>query len=160
MSVAFFETKPRAFDPVAASGLTKEALEGANAALKALATWRNEIADTNQKNGERVLDQMAVAAKTLGWPTQVVDAARTQLKSIAEIQVKTMDQMMDAWEEQLKSPSPMTASPSAMLSKLTSLPGLTAAPAAAANPIEVWMKLAAQWQRTWIDMFSATGKRQ
>jgi hypothetical protein len=71
-----------------------------------------------------------------------------------------MDQMMDAWEEQLKSPSPMTASPSAMLSKLTFLPGLTTASAAAANPIEVWMKLAQQWQRTWIDMFGATGKRQ
>src|SRR6187200_1939494 len=113
MSVGFFETKPRAFNPVATTGLTKEALEGANAALKALATWRNEIAATNQKNGERVIDQMSVAAKTLGWPAQIVDAARTQLKSVAEIQVKTMDQMMDAWEEQLKLPNPMTASPSA-----------------------------------------------
>jgi len=160
MSLGFFETKPRAFNPVAASGLTKEVLEGANAALKALATWRNEIADTNQKNGERVLDQMAVAAKTLGWPAQVVDAARTQLKGVAEIQVKTMDQMMDVLEEQLKLPNPMTASPSAMLSKLTSLPGLTATPAAAANPIEVWMKLAERWQRQWIDMFGANDKRQ
>ncbi|MGV7218258.1 hypothetical protein [Bradyrhizobium sp. UFLA05-112] len=160
MSVSFFETKPRAFDPVAASGLTKEAQEAANAALKALATWRNEIADTNQKNGERVLDQMAVAAKTLGWPTQIVDAARTQLKSVAEIQVKTMDQMMDVWEEQLKLPNPMTASPSAMLSKLTSLPGLTTGPATAANPVEVWMKLAEQWQRAWIAPFGATDKRQ
>jgi hypothetical protein len=128
--------------------------------LKALATWRNEIADTNQKNGERVLDQMAVAAKTLGWPAQVVDAARTQLKGVAEIQVKTMDQMMDALEEQLKLPNPMTASPSAMLSKLTSLPGLTATPVAAANPIEVWMKLAERWQRQWIDMFGGNDKRQ
>ncbi|MGY8661584.1 hypothetical protein Q3C01_04350 [Bradyrhizobium sp. UFLA05-109] len=160
MSVGFFETKPRAFDPVAASGLTKEALESANLALKALATWRNEIADTNQKNGERVLDQMAVAAKTLGWPTQIVEAARTQLKSVAEIQVKTMDQMMDVWEEQLKLPNPMTSSPSAILSKLTSLPGLTVSPATAANPIEVWMKLAEQWQRAWIAPFGATDKRQ
>ncbi|MBR0694250.1 hypothetical protein [Bradyrhizobium lablabi] len=160
MSVAFFETKPRVFNPLATSGLTKEALEGANAALKALVTWRNEIADTNQKNGERVLDQMALAAKTLGWPAQIVDAARTQLKSVSELQVKTMDQMMDAWEEQLKLPNPMTASPSAMLSKLTSLPGLAASPVAAGNPVEVWMKLAEQWQRNWVDMFDATGKRQ
>jgi hypothetical protein len=160
MSVAFFETKPRAFNPLATTGLTKEALEGANAALKALATWRNEIADTNQKNGERVINQMAVAAKTLGWPAQIVDAARTQLKSVAELQVKTMDLMMDAWEEQLKLPNPMTASPSAMLSKLTSLPGLAASPTAAANPVEVWMELAEQWQRAWGGMFDPTGKRQ
>lgn len=159
MSVAFFETKPRAFNPVATSGLTKEALEGANAALKALVTWRNDIADTNQKNGERVLDQMAAAAKTLGWPAQVVDTARTQLKSVAEVQVKTMDVMMEAWEEQLKSPNPM-ASPSEMLSKLTSLPSFTATPASAVNPIEVWLKFAEQWQRAWVDMFGAIGKRQ
>lgn len=158
MSVGFFETKPRAFNPVDASRLTKEALEGANAALKALATWRNEIADTNQKNGERVIDQMAVTAKTLGWPPQVVDTARTQLKGAADIQVKAMDRMIDAWEEQLKLPNPMTASPSVMLSKLTSLPGLTATPSA--NPIEVWMKLAEQWQGAWAEIFGATGKRQ
>src|SRR5690349_14784357 len=106
------ENQPRAFNPLAVSGLSKEALEGANAALKGLATWRNEIAETNQKHGERVLDQMAVTAKKLGWPAQVVDTARTQLKSVAELQVKTMDVMMDAWEEQLKSPNPMSASPS------------------------------------------------
>jgi hypothetical protein len=123
MSVAFFETKPRAFNPLATTGLTKEALEGANAALKALATWRNEIADINQKNGERVIDQMAVAAKTLGWPAQIVDAARSQLKSVAELQIKTMDLMLDAWEEQLKLPNPMTASPSVMLSKTNLLAG-------------------------------------
>jgi hypothetical protein len=157
MAVGFFETQPRAFNPVAASRLSKEALEGANEALKALATWRNEIADANQKNGERVMDQMAVAAKKLGWPAQVVDAARTQLKGAADIQVKAMDQMMDAWEEQLKLPNPMTASPSVMLSKLNSLPGLTATPSA--NPIEVWMKMAEQWQRAWLDMFGASGKR-
>lgn len=160
MSVGFFETNPRAFNPVAASKLTKEALEDANAALKALVTWRNEIAETNKKNGERVMDQMAAAAKTLGWPAQVIDAARTQLKGAADIQVKTIDQMMNAWEEQLKLPNPMTASPSAMLSKLTSLPGVTATPASEGNPIEVWMKLAEQWQRTWVDMFGAAGKRQ
>ncbi|MBR0827435.1 hypothetical protein JQ596_18070 [Bradyrhizobium manausense] len=160
MPAGFLESEPRAFNPVDASGLTKEALDGANAALKAFATWRNEIADTNRKNGELVLDQMAVAAKKLGWPTQVVDVARTQLKSVGEIQVKTMDQMMDAWEEQLKLPNPMTASPSAMLSKLTSLPSLTATPTAAANPVEVWMELATQWQRNWVDMFDATGKHR
>jgi hypothetical protein len=71
-----------------------------------------------------------------------------------------MDLMMDAWEEQLKLPNPMTASPSAMLSKLTSLPGLAASPTAAANPVEVWMELAEQWQRAWGGMFDPTGKRQ
>ncbi|WP_065756388.1 hypothetical protein [Bradyrhizobium paxllaeri] len=158
MATEFLETKPRDFSPTSVSGLTKEARDGVNAALKSLSDWRNELADTNTKNGKRVLEQMAAAASALGWPEQVVDAARTQLLSIAEIQIKTMDQLMDAWEEQIKLPNPMSASPSAMLSKLNSLPGLgsTQAPA---NPIQVWMQFAEQWQRTWTDAIGAWGKR-
>ncbi|KRR27262.1 hypothetical protein CQ14_34225 [Bradyrhizobium lablabi] len=158
MALEFLETKPRDFSPTSVSGLTKEARDGVNAALKSLSDWRNELADTNTKNGKRVLEQMAAAASALGWPEQVVGAARTQLLSIAEIQIKTMDQLMDAWEEQIKLPNPMSASPSAMLSKLQSMPGLgsTQAPA---NPIQLWMQFAEQWQRTWTDAIGAWGKR-
>jgi hypothetical protein len=42
------------------------------------------------------------------------------------MQIETLDRMMDAWEEQIKSPDPMTAS-SAMLAKLKSLPSFGAA---------------------------------
>ena len=118
MPAEFLEAKPRDFNPMAVSGLTNEARDGVNAALKAVSTWRNEIAATNEKNGKLVMEQMAAAASALGWPEQVVETARTQLQSIADMQIKTMDQLMDAWEEQIKLPNPMTASPSAMLSKL------------------------------------------
>src|SRR5262249_35426203 len=124
MSFGFAQPKPREFNPMSVAGLSKEARDGVNTALKALATWRNELAETNEKNGKRVIDQMAAAASALGWPEQVVDATRTQLHNVADIQIKTMDQLMDVWEEQMKLPNPMTASPSAMLSKMQSLPGL------------------------------------
>jgi hypothetical protein len=44
---------------------------------------------------------MAAAAAALGWPEQTVDAARVRMQSIVEVQIQTMDQMMDAWEAQL-----------------------------------------------------------
>src|SRR5438552_13316420 len=50
------------------------------------------------------------------------DATHAQLQSITKMQIQMIDQMMDIWEEQIKSPNPITAS-SAMLSKLKSLPG-------------------------------------
>jgi hypothetical protein len=162
----FLEGKPREFNPMMAPGLTDEARDAVNAALKAMSTWRNELADANAKNGKRVIEKMAAAAATLGWPEQIVDAARTQLQSIAETQMKAMDQMMDAWEEQLKLPNPMTASPSAMLSKLKSLPGFgstvdwpgaEAFQKAAMNPLQLWMQLGEQWQKSWADMMSAWG---
>jgi hypothetical protein len=33
------------------------------------------------------------------------------MQSITKMQIRTMDHMMDAWEEQIKSPNPMTGSP-------------------------------------------------
>jgi ribonuclease D len=164
----FLEVKPRSFNPISASGLTNEARDGVNAALKAMSAWRNEIADTNEKNGKRVIEKMAAAAATLGWPEQVVDAARTQLQSIAELQTKTMDHVMEAWEEQVKLPNPMAASPSAMLSKLKSLPGFAptgswqsaeAFQTAAMNPFQLWMQFAEQWQKAWTDSMGLGGKR-
>jgi hypothetical protein len=76
-------------------------------------------------------------AETLGWPEQIVDATRAQLQSITKMQIQMMDQMMDAWEEQIRSPAPMTV-PSAILSGPKSSPSVSAAgswPNADAFPI-------------------------
>ncbi len=86
MPFEFLASKPREFNPMSVAALPKEARDGVNAALKALTTWRNEIAAVNERNGKRVVDQMAEAASALGWPEQVVSAARTQLQSIADVQ--------------------------------------------------------------------------
>jgi hypothetical protein len=158
MPAEFLEAKPRDFNPMSVSGLTDEARDRINAALEAISTWRNEIAATNENNGKRAMEKMAAAASALGWPEQVVEAARTQLQSIADMQRKTMDQLMDAWEEQVKLPNPMTASPSAMLSKLKTLPGFTS-PIGATNPLELWIQLAEQWPRVWADTMGLWSKR-
>jgi hypothetical protein len=63
---------------------------------------------------------------------------------------------MDAWEEQIKSPS----SSSAILSKLQSIssfrpaggwPSAAGAQMAAFNPFATYMQMAQQWQKTWAD---------
>jgi hypothetical protein len=77
-----------------------------------------------------------------------------------------MDRMMDAWEEQLK--SPMGGSPSAMLSKLQSMPSMTAigtwpngeATQSAANPLQVWMQVTQQWQKVWADAVNSWAGKQ
>ena len=109
MPGSFLEVEPRNFSPMPVPALTSEARDAVNAALKAMSTWRNEMADTSEKNGKRVIEKMAAAAAALGWPEQIVDAARTQMQSIAGMQIKTMDRLMDTWEEQLKLPNPMSA---------------------------------------------------
>lgn len=154
------ETMNRSFNPMTIPGLSSKAREAVNAALDAMTAWRNEAAESNEKNIKQVIEKMAAAAAALGWPEQVVEAARVQIQYITDMQIQTMDQVMDAWEEQLKQPNAATASPSAMLSKLKSLPGFGAAGSwpnadafqmAATNPMAFWMQCAQQWQKSWAD---------
>jgi hypothetical protein len=156
-------TKPRNFNPMSVPGLSDEARQAVNAAFDAMSAWRIETAQSSEKNSEQVIEKMAAAARALGWPEQIVDATRAQLQSITKMQIQMMDQLMDAWQEQIKSPNSMTG-PSVMLSKLKSLPGATPAgtwpnadafAAAAMNPMQFWMQLAEQWQKAWADAMGA-----
>ena len=159
MPIRFSEVTPRAFNPVSVPGLSSDGREAVNAALKAMSNWRNETAEASERASRQVIEKMAAAATALGWPEQIVDAARTQMQSINEIQIKTIDRIMDAWEEQLKLPNPMSTSLSTMLSKLKSLPGFgptgsprgDAFPSAAMNPFQLWAQAADQWQKSWAD---------
>ena len=160
MVAEFQETKSRDFNLTSVPGLTNEARGAVDEALKAMSAWRNEIADTSEKNGKRVIEKMAAAAKALGWPEQIVDATRTQMLSAVEVQIKTIDHIIDAWEEQLKQPNPMTASPSAMLSKLSSFAHpITFSAAWPMNPLQFWTQLGEQWQKSCADTMTVWGKR-
>jgi len=154
------QNTPRNSNLMSVPGLSDEARKAVNAAFDAMSTWRIEIVDNSEKNSEQVIEKMAAAAQALGWPEQIVDASRAQMQSITKMQIQTMDQMMDAWEEQIKSPNPMTASPSAMLLTLKPLPSISPAGSwpnadtfqmAAMNPMQFWMQVADQWQKACTD---------
>jgi ribonuclease D len=150
------------FESMSIPGLSSRAQDAVNAALEAMSDWRSEVAENSEKNIKRVINKMAVAAEELGWPEQIVDTARTQLQNLTEMQIKTMDQMVDAWEEQLKLPNP--ASPSAMMNKMKSSPApLGSWPADAfqvgvTTPLQFWMTFAGQWQKAWSDMMTTWTK--
>jgi hypothetical protein len=160
--------KSRNFNPMSVAGLSDEARQAVNAAFDAMSAWRIDIANSNEKNSEQVIEKMAAAARVLGWPEQIVDATRAQLQSITRMQIQVIDQMMDVWEEQIKSPNPMTA-PSAMLSKLKSLPGAGTTGSwpstdpfagAAVNPMQFWVQMAERWQKAWSDAMGVGGERR
>src|SRR5262247_2456636 len=114
MQNIFAEVTPRNFNLMAAGGLSDDARTAVNAAFDAMSAWRIETAKNSEKNIEQVIEKMAAAARALGWPQEIIEATRVQMLSITKMQIQTMDQVMDAWEEQIKSPGPMTGS--AMLS--------------------------------------------
>jgi hypothetical protein len=160
--------KSRDFNPMSVVGLSDEARQAVNAAFDAMSAWRSDIANSNEKNSEQVIEKMAAAARALGWPEQIVDATHAQLQSITKMQIQMLDQMMDTWEDQIKSPNPMSVS-SAMLSKLKSLPGASPAgtwpnagafAGAAMNPMQFWVQVAEQWQKAWADSIGLGGQRR
>src|SRR5262245_50662219 len=139
------------------------ARKAVNAAFDAMSAWRIETAKNSEKNSEQVIEKLAAAARALGWPEQIVDATRAQIQNITKAQIQTMDQMMDAWEEQIRSPDAMSGSP--MLAKLKSLPGVSPAGSwpsanalAATNPMQFWMQWAEQWQKAWTDAMAFWAK--
>jgi hypothetical protein len=156
MQNKFAEGSPRKLSPTSLRGLSNEAREALSEAFEAMSNWRIETANISEKNSEQVIEKMDAAARALGWPEQIVEATRAQLQSITRAQIQTMDQVMDAWEEQIKLPNSETVSPAAMLSKLTSLPSFgpagnwpTIGPfqMAGMNPFQVWLQFAEQWQK-------------
>jgi hypothetical protein len=154
------ESSARNFNLSSIPGLSSKAKEAVNDAFNAMSAWRTETAESSEKNIKQVIDKMAVAAAALGWPEQIADAVRAQLQGITEMQIKTIDHLMDVWEVQLKSPNPMTASPE-MFSKLQ-------APSVAAtgtwpggmptNPLEFWSQFAQQTQKSWTDAIAFWAK--
>jgi hypothetical protein len=150
------EVTSRNFNPTLAPGLSDGARKAVNAAFDAISTWRTETVKNSEKNLEQVIDKMATAARALGWPEEIAETTRAQMQVITKMQIQMIDQMMDAWEEQIKSP----ASSSAILSKLKSLPNLSATGSwpsavtsqmAAFNPFGVYMQIAQQWQKACAD---------
>jgi hypothetical protein len=145
----------RNFDPMSVPGLSAETRKAVNAVFDAMSTWRT-AANSGEKNAAQVIEKMAAAARALGWPEQIVDTARVQMQNVSKMQIQTIDQMMDIWEDQIKSPNP-----SAMLSKLKSIPGFGPTGTwpdveafSAFNPFHAYMQLVQQWQKAWA---SATG---
>jgi hypothetical protein len=153
----------RNFNPMSAPNLSDETRRAVNAAFDAMSTWRTETLGNSEKRFDEVLEKMADAARALGWPEQIVDATRSQIQGITKMQIQTMDQIMDAWEEQIKSPNPSLP----ILSKLKSFPSLSPVDAwssapqmASMNPLQIYMQFAEQWQKACADAMAYWGQRR
>ena len=86
--------------------LDREGREAVNAVVDALSAWREEVAASTARYSQTVLDKMAAAATAMGWPKEVVDASRKHFEQASKMQTNMLDQLMAAWQEQLKSPMP------------------------------------------------------
>ena len=139
--------------------LSEEAREAAKAAFEALEQWRDDMAAANEKYSATVFDQMAQAARAMGWPTEIIDQTRKQMQSASQMQLQMMDRVMDAWSEQINSPGATMPMPgdfieqlqrmqaSAMNAGASGMPGGNGFGGMAMAPFQMWMQAAEMWQR-------------
>jgi hypothetical protein len=86
----------------------------------------------------------------------VVDATRTHLTQIGKFQAQVLDQFIDAWQQQLKSPG-ATEFMSALRGTGASLQSGPAMSELASKPLELWMQAALAWQRNLASAWSLWG---
>jgi hypothetical protein len=141
-------------------GITKEMREQLAAAFDALSNWRDEIENVNERCLAKVLVQTSGVARSMGWPDQAIRATREYLENASKMQTKMIDQIMDGWKQQLRSPSGPMAVPHSFTDQMSQSTLGNAMPEF--NPMApwtFWMQAAEMWQRTWMpDMAPRKGR--
>jgi hypothetical protein len=127
------------------SGLNEEARKAVNGVFDAMAEWRDEVSSTTQACTDKVLDRMGEAAKAMGWPSELVDATRSQFQQASRMQSAFIDQMMDGWQQQLKS----RRVPSGGIGQMPVFDQAAPAMNVAMAPLQMWMQAAEMWQKSW-----------
>jgi hypothetical protein len=136
------------------AGMTKEMGDRVVAAFDALSNWRDEIETANERCLGKVLDQTSAVARSMGWPDEAVKKTREYLQHTAKAQTQLIDQLMEAWKQQLKSPIAPMAIPRGLTGQIS---GPSASTMAGAMPDfdafaawKIWLQAAEMWQRTWM----------
>jgi hypothetical protein len=137
------------------SGITKEKLrEELVATFDALSKWRDEIENVNERCVRKVLDQMSSTARAMGWSDQAIRGTREYLERTSKMQTELIDQLIEGWKRQLKSPVAPMAFPRGFADQIPGLSGsMVAAGMPEFNPLApwtFWLQTAEMWQRAWM----------
>jgi hypothetical protein len=143
-----------------------DAREAVTSAFEALEKWREEIFTVNERHLTKTLDLVANSQRSLGWPDHFATATREYLLKASKIQTQMINQVMEAWENQLKAsaspptlaeafrfqtPSPSGSALKDSLSDMVRLQEL-----ALVTPFRLWMQAAGMWQRNWAEAMTGS----
>ena len=143
------------------TGITKEMRDRVMAAFDELSNWRDEIETANERCLGKVLDQTSAVARSMGWPDEAVKTTREYLQQTAKVQTQLIDQLIEGWKQQLKSPLAPIAIPPGLPGQASEAFTTKMAGAMkdfdALAPWKMWLQAAEMWQRTWMPEVAKRG---
>lgn len=151
-------------EALSAAGMNDEVQSALTSAFEAMCDWRQDAANQAERHGNKVFDKMGTAAKAMGWPPELVDMTRQQMQQASKMQIQVLDQIMDAWENQIKNPGVGMNLPSASafsfpdFSKMPGMPDMNGMPGFGTMPtapLQFWMQAAEMWQKSWQQALSS-----
>jgi hypothetical protein len=122
-------------------------------AFGALDAWRKEINSVTERHSDEVFQALGEAARSAGWPAEVVEASKQQLTQASKVQVEMMDHMVESWRHQLEGAAEKLPTASTIAHAMPTQP--TEFASLAVTPAQFWMQTTAMWQKTWTDAMSA-----
>lgn len=153
--------------PGAGGAIDAKTREAFNGAIDAMAEWREEMAGSTERYSKKVFDKMGVAARAMGWPEELIQATREQIEHASKLQMHMLDQVMDAWQEQVKTPGSSVFLERMTTGKMPSFPGMEAFQQVMSQmqgmpgmsgvgmaPLQFWMQAAEMWQKSWASAMS------
>jgi hypothetical protein len=152
-------------DALNAAGVSEEVRNALTSAFEAMCDWRQDAANQAERHGNKVFDKMGAAAKAMGWPAELVDMTRQQMQQASKMQLQVLDQVMDAWEAQVKNPGAGLSAGSGGASPFQfpnfgGMPGMPQMPGmdfgnVPTAPLQFWMQAADMWQKSWQQALSS-----
>jgi len=145
--------------------LSSQSRQAVTGAFEALEQWRDEVFSANDRCLTNVLDQMAAAHRAMGWPDHVTAAAREHLLKASKAQTHMIDQVMDAWERQLKSQDIPPGMAAGLMFQMPVFPGSAFSDPMLEMmrfgemtlvPFRLWVEAAEAWQRSWAAAMSGS----
>lgn len=136
------------------TGMPPEVKKAVDATFETMNKWRDEISSSTDRYSDQLFDRMSAAAKAAGWPDTMIEASRSQIQSISKMQTQMIDQFMDVWQQQIKSPGSMPNMPQFSQTNPFGIPGVPGMPGMPGmpgnmpmNPMQFWMQAAESWQK-------------
>ena len=112
-------------------------------AFDEMSEWRDDITKSSHQHSEKVFKKLSAAARSAGWPDELIQSTKSQLMQASKFQTDMIDHILSTWEEQMRVASDAGARVTTVADKSADLTTMAMAPA------QMWLQMMDMWRQNW-----------